>query len=116
MRWANARVAHLLSVHRAVAPLLEDQTLEGANLDGYDKVVFMRNAETIEPFSSWVIYIKVEKAYTKEHINVMTQVLQTEDSTLPQGLTIKNVYNELWTGSKYVVMVVRNSMDYPQMF
>ena len=28
-------VAHLLSMHKAVATLLEDQTSEGANLDGY---------------------------------------------------------------------------------
>ena len=37
----------------------------------------------------------------------MTQVLQTEDSSLPQGLTIQNAYTELWKGSKYVVIVVR---------
>ena len=45
----------------------------------------------------------------------MTQVLQTEDSDLPQGLTVQNAYTELWKGSKYVVVVVRNSMAYPQM-
>ena len=44
----------------------------------------------------------------------MIQVLQTEDGTLPQGLTFQNAYIELWKGSKYVVVVVRNSMAYPQ--
>ena len=44
----------------------------------------------------------------------MTQVLWTEDGTLPQGLTIQNAYTELQKGSKYVVIVVRNSMAYPQ--
>ena len=78
-------------------------------------MVFTRNAETIEAFSSQVISAKAEKAYTGEHINVMTQVLWTEDSTLPQGLTIQNAYTELWKGSKYVVIVIRNSMTYPQM-
>ena len=29
--------------------------------------------------------------------------------------TIQNAYAELWKGSKYVVVVVRNSMAYPQM-
>ena len=43
----------------------------------------------------------------------MTKVLQTEDGTLPQGPTIQNAYTELWKGSKYVVVVVRNSMAYP---
>ena len=59
--WVNARVAHLLSMHRAVATVLEDQTSESANPNGYDEVVFTRNAETIEAFCSQVISIKVEK-------------------------------------------------------
>ena len=45
----------------------------------------------------------------------MTQALQTEHSALSQGLTIQNAYTELKIGSKYVVVVVRNSMAYPQM-
>ena len=115
MPGANARVAHLLSMHRAATTLLEDQTSEGAYPNGYDEVVFMRNAETIEAFSFWVISVKVGKAYPGEHINVMTQALWTEDGTLPQGYTIQNAYTELWKGSKYVVMVVRNNTAYPQM-
>ena len=54
------------------------------------------------------------KAYIAEHINILTQALQTNDSSLPQSLTIQNAYTELWKGSKNVVMVVRNSMAYPQ--
>ena len=42
MPLANARGAHQLSVHRVVATVLEDQTLESANPNGYDEVVFMR--------------------------------------------------------------------------
>ena len=45
----------------------------------------------------------------------MTQVLQTEDGALPQGLTVQNAYTELQKGSKYIVIVVKNSMAYPQM-
>ena len=63
--------------------------------------------ETIDAFSSHVIPIKVEKAYTGECINVMTQALWAEDGSLPQGLTIQNAYTELWKGSKNVVVVVR---------
>ena len=114
MPWVNARVVHLLSIHRAAATVVDDQTLESANPIGYNEVVFTRSMETIEAFSSHVISIKVEKAYTGEYINVMTQALQTEDSSLPQGLTIQNAYTELQKGSKYVVMVVRNSMAYPK--
>ena len=95
--------------------MLENQTSESANPNGYDEVVFMRNAETIEAFSSWVISIKAQKAYTGECIHIMTQALQTEDGTLPQSLTIQNAYTEFQKGSKYVVIVVSNSMAYPQM-
>ena len=88
--WVNARVAHLLSVCWALATVVDDKTAESANLNGYNEVVVMRNIETIDAFSSCVILIKAEKAYTGEHINIMTQALQTEDGSLPQGLTIQN--------------------------
>ena len=106
-------------MHRAVATVVDDQTSERANPNEYNEMVFTRNTETIEAFSSRVISIKAEKAYTGECINVMTQALWTKDGSLPQaftmGLTIPNVYTELQKGSKNVVMVVRNSMAYPQM-
>ena len=103
MPWANARVG------------IYYPCIESVNPNGYDEVVFMRSMETIEAFSSHVISINVEKAYTGECINIMTQALQTEDGSLPQGLTIQNAYTELWKGSKNIVMVVRNSTIYPQM-
>ena len=99
---------------QTAATVLEDQTSESANLNGCDEVVLTRNTETIKALSSQVISVKAEKAYTGEHINVMTEVLQTEDGTLPQGLTIQKAYTRLWKGSKYVVVVVRNSTAYPQ--
>ena len=75
----------------------------------------MRNTETIDAFSSHVIPIKVEKVYTGECFNVMTQALQTKDGSLPQGLTIHNAYTELRKGSKDAVVVIRNSMAYPKL-
>ena len=63
--------------------------------DGYDQVMFTQNVETIEPFSSCVLPVKVGRAYTGEHINIMIQALQTEDGFLPQGLTAQNTYTEL---------------------
>ena len=115
MPWANARVVNLLSMCRAVATVVDDQTSESASPNGYNEVVFMRNMETIEAFSSHIISLKTEKAYTGEHINIMTQALWTKDGSLPQGLTVQNAYTELQKGSKNRVMVVRNSMAYPQM-
>ena len=84
------------------------------NPDGYDQVMLTQNVETIEPFSSHVVLVKVGRAYTGECINIMVQTLQTEDGTLPQGLTVQNMYMELRRGSKKAVVVVRNSTAYSQ--
>ena len=112
--WANARVVHLLSVQRAAATVEDDQAMEGSGPDEYDKVVITRNTETVDAFSSHVIPVKLEKAYMGDHINVMTQALQTEDSSLPQGLSMQNAYTKLRKGSKNAVIVVRSSTAYPQ--
>ena len=73
--WANARVAHLLLVQKATATMEDDQTAEESDPDGYDEVVINRNTETVDAFSSCVIPVKAEKAYTGECINIMTQAL-----------------------------------------
>ena len=112
--WANARVAHLLSVCRMMTVEVGDGMAEEPGPYGYDQVMFTQNVETIEPFSSHVVLVKVGRAYTGEHINIMAQALQTEDSSLPQGLTVHNTYTELRQGSKKAVVVVRNSMAYSQ--
>ena len=114
MPWANARVAHLLSVCRMTAIKVGDGTVEECSPDDYNQVMFTQNIETIEAFSSHVVLVKVEKAYTGGCINIMVQALWTEDGSLLQGLTIHNMYTELRQGSKKAVMVVRNSMAYPQ--
>ena len=82
--------------------------------DDYNQVMFTQNVETIEAFSSHIVPVKVGKAYTRGHINVMAQGLWTEDSSLPQGLTEQNMYTELRQGSKKAVVVVRNSTAYLQ--
>ena len=114
MPWANARVAHLLSVHRMTTMEVGDGLKEELDPDGYDQLMYTKNAETIEPFSPYIIPVKAGRAYMGECINVMVQALQTEDGSLPQGLTVKNTYTELRQGSKKAVMVVRNNTAYSQ--
>ena len=114
MPWANARVAHLLLVHRMMTVEVGDSIKEEPNLDGYDQVMFTQNVETIEPFSSHMVLVKWGRTYTGEHINVIVHTLWTEDSSLPQGLTVQNSYTELRPGSKKTVVVVRNSMAHLQ--
>ena len=91
-----------------------DDHKEEPNPEGYDQVMFTQNVETIEPFSSHVVLVKMGRAYTEEHINIMVQALQTEDGSLPQGFTVQNMYTELRQGSKKAVVVVRNSTAYSQ--
>ena len=114
MPWVNARVAHLLSVHRMTAVKVGDDTADKSSSDDYDQVMFTQNVETIKAFSSHVVPVQVGRAYTREHINIMVQALQMEYGPLLQVLTIQNMYTELRQGSKKAVIVVRNSMAYPQ--
>ena len=107
-------MAHLLLVCRVTAIKVGDGIAEESSSDDYDQVVFTQNVETIEAFSFHVQLVRVEKAYRKGWINVMTQVFWTGHSTLPQGLTVENTFSELRQGSKKAVVVVRNSMAYPQ--
>ena len=111
---ANARMTHHLLICRMTTFKVGDGTEEESDSEDYDQVMFTQNVETIEAFSSHVVPVKVEKAYTGRHINIMAQVLQTGDDSLLQGLTVQNTYTELRQGSKKAVMVVRNSMAYPQ--
>ena len=75
--------------------VVDDEIAETASSNGYNEGVFTRNMETIDAFSSHVLPAKVEKAYMGECIYIMTQALQIADGSLPQGLTVQNVYTEL---------------------
>ena len=79
-----------------------------------DPLMYTQKAEALEPFSSYIIPVKTGKAHLGEHINVMVQALQTQDGTLPLGLTVQNTYTELRKGSKKAVVVVLNNTAFPQ--
>ena len=111
MPWANARAAHLLAVWRMM-PMEVGDSQEGKFRD--DWLMYMQKAETLEPFSSYVISVKTGKAYLGECINIMVQALQTQDGTLPPGLTIQITYTKLRKGSKKAVVVVQAYTAYQQ--
>ena len=75
MPWANARVGHLLLVHRMTTMEVGDGLKEKPDPDGYDQFMYTQNVETIVLFSSCIIPVKVGRAYTGECINVMVQAL-----------------------------------------
>ena len=92
----------------------DDQTAGNSNLSGYDEIDLTKNTETIDAFSSQVIIVKEGMAHTSKRINVITQALHVGDGSLPQGLMVQNAYTELRKRGKNVIVVVRNSMAYPQ--
>ena len=73
--WANARVAHLLVVHRMMPVEVGDTQGEKFDMDDSDLLMYTQKAKTLEPFSSHIIPVKTGKAYLGEHINIMVQAL-----------------------------------------
>ena len=114
MQWANARAAHLLAIRRMTSVKVGNAHEEGydTNQDGF--MMHTQKVETLEPFSSHVIPMKMTEAYLGECLNVMVQALYIQDGTLLPSLTMQNTYTELRKGSKKAVVVVRNHTAYPQ--
>ena len=114
MPWANARAAHLLLVSGMMPVEVGDGQKE--KFDMNDQLMYTQNAETIEPYSPHIVPVKIGRVYVGEHINVILQALQTQDGSLPQGLSVQNTYTKLRKGSKKTVVVVQNNTAYLQTF
>ena len=114
MPWMNARAAHLLAVRRVIPVEERNDHEEGYNTSQDGFVMHTQRVETLEPFSSHVIPMKMMEAYVGECLNVMVQALYVQDGTLLPGLTMQNMYIELRKGSKKMVVMVRNHTTYPQ--
>ena len=46
-----------------------------------DQLMYTQKVETLEPFSSHIVPVRMGKAYVEECINVMIQALQSQDLT-----------------------------------
>ena len=114
MPWANTRAAHLLAIRRMTPVEVGNDQERGYDTDQDSPLMYTQKVETLEPFSSHVIPVKMVEAYLGEHLNVMVQALHAQDGTLPPGLTMQNMYTELRKGSKKAVVVVWNHTTYPQ--
>ena len=77
MPWANARAAHVLSVHRMMTIGVDNGQEEKFDVNDYDSLMYTQKVETIEPFSSHIVPVKTGKAYVGECINIMVQAPQT---------------------------------------
>ena len=100
MPWANARVTHLLAVRRMTPVEVGNDQEEGCETNQDSPLMYTQKVETLEPFSSHVIPMKMMEVYLGEHLNVMVQALHTQDGTLPPGITVQNMYTELEKGQQ----------------
>ena len=75
--WANARAAHLLSMHRMTTIGVDNDQEEEFVVNDYNSLMYTQKVETIEPFSSHIVSVKTGKAYVGECINIMVQALWT---------------------------------------
>ena len=112
--WANARAAHLLAMGTMAPAEVEDDGKDGYEASQEGFMMHTQKVETLGPFSSHIIPVKMTEAYLGECLNMMMQSLHAQDGTLPPGLTVQNTYMELRKGSKKAVVVVRNQTAYPQ--
>ena len=63
MPWVNARVAHLLAVHRMMPMEVGDSQEGKFDSNDDDPLMYTQKTETLEPFSSHIIPVKTGKAY-----------------------------------------------------
>ena len=87
---------------------------EGCKINQDSPLMYTQKVETLEPFSSHMIPMKMTEAYLGECLNMMVQALHARDGTLPPGITMQNTYTELRKGSKKAVVLVQNNTAYPQ--
>ena len=114
MPWVNARAAHLLAIRR-MAPIKVKSDCDGGCITRQDGFMMStQKVETLQPFSSHVVPVKMMETHAGERMNVMVQALHIQDGTLLPGLTMQNMYTKLRKGGKKAVVVVQNHTAYPQ--
>ena len=68
MPLVNARVAHLLAVHRVMPMEVGDGQGEKSNMNNDDQLMYTQKVETLEPFSSYIVPVRTGKAYVGEQL------------------------------------------------
>ena len=110
----ECKAAHHLAIRRMAPIKVESDCDRGCitRQDGF--MMCTQKVETLQPFSSHVVPIRMTETHAGEHMNMMVQALHDQDGTLLPGLTMQNMYTELRKGGKKAVVVVQNHTDYPQ--
>ena len=81
-------------------------TMDPTNLKEADK---MTKKEEIDAFSSKIIHSQMKTMLLGNNMHVMTQSLRGGDGPhLPYSSSVVNIYTEVISGNKWVVVVVKN--------
>ena len=69
--------------------------------------------EEIDPFSSKIIHSQMKTMLQRNNMLVITHTLKWGDGPhLPHSLSVVNTYTKVISGSKWVVVVVKNLMSF----
>ena len=106
----GSRMSHLLASHQAE---LSVESTEAANqtmdLTDLNEAVKTMRKEEIDAFSSKIIHAWMKTMFLGSNMCVMMQTLKEDDgSCLPHGLSVMNTFTKITTGSKQVVVMVKN--------
>ena len=89
-----------------------NQPMNHANME---EIVKTGKTEKIKAFSSKVIHTGTTTMFMKSNLHVMMHALCEGVKPLPHGLAAHNMYTEMRTGSKSIVVVMRNLTATPIM-
>ena len=74
-----------------------------------NEIVKMIKSEEVGLFLSKIIHAQTEIMFLGSNKHLMMQTLEDGDRPhLPPGLSVMNIYTEMTTGSKHIVVVVKN--------
>ena len=112
---SGLRMAQLLAYRQAEFSVKKEaimhQTMDLINLE---EAVKMTKKEEIDAFSSKSIHGQIKTMLLGNNVHVMTQSLNGGDGPhLPHGLTVVKAYTEVISGSKWIVVVIRNVTAIP---
>ena len=101
-QWAELSIKEEAAMHK-----LLDQT----NLKEVVKTI---KKEEVDAFSSKVLHGQIKTMLLRNNMHVMTQVLKEGVGPhMPHGLSVVNTYTKVFSGSKWVAVVVKNLMVFP---
>ena len=109
---SGSRISHLLAGCQAELSLkndINDRTVPDPT--NINEAVMMMKPEEIEAFSSQIIHGYTKNMLWGNGMYIMTLTPEKgKEPCLPYGLCVANTYTKMTTGSKCVVIVIKNQM------